>query len=184
MSVSRTEAAEALRDITRTERRSFSAYGYKAGAPQLILWGFLWFAGYGGTYLAPGYAAWIWVLVGAAGSILSAILGMRAKPQRTPAFSWPILFTWLAALGAIASMLVLFYPFSGMQIGSLFPLLIGWAYVILGIWMGGRFSTAGLAVVALTLFGFFYLSPHAFLLWMAFLGGALLIGTGLWLRQA
>lgn len=184
MPLSQVEAADALRDISQTERRSFSAYGYKSAAPFLILWGAMWFAGYGTTYLAPRQANWIWLLIVCVGSIASTVMGIRAKPQGEQRFSWPIFFTWLATLGAIASILAIFYPFSGMQVGSLFPLVIGWSYVILGIWLGGRFAIAGLAIVALTLFGFFELSPNLFLLWMAFLGGAMLIGTGLWLRSA
>lgn len=183
MPMTQQEAAAALHDIARTERRSFSAYGYKSAAPHLILWGLVWFAGYGGTYLFPPYTNWIWAGLVIAGALTSTIVGMRAKPQGEAKFSWRIFFTWLSALAAISSILSIFYPFNGLQVGSLFPLFIGWAYVVLGIWMGGRFSVTGLAIVALTLFGFFYLTPETFLLWMAFLGGAILIGTSLWLRS-
>ncbi len=184
MTVSPEQAQDALRDITRTERRSFSAYGYKSAAPQLVLWGVMWFAGYGGTYLAPPATNWIWLAVVAVGSTGSTLLGMRAKPKGAAKFSWRIFFTWLSALAAISSVLTIFAPFNGMQVGSLFPLFIGWAYVVIGIWMGGRFSILGLAIVALTLFGYFHFAPDAFVLWMAFLGGTILIGTGLWLRSA
>jgi hypothetical protein len=184
MPLSREQAQDALRDITRTERRSFSAYGYKSAAPQLILWGVMWLIGYGGTYLVPPATNWIWLGVVVVGSTGSTLLGMRTKPRNTAKFSWRIFFTWLSALAAIASVLAIFAPFNGMQIGSLFPLFIGWTYVVLGIWMGWRFSILGLAVVALTLFGYFHFSPESFVLWMAFLGSAILIGTGLWLRSA
>lgn len=184
MPVSQTEAAAALQDIARTERRSFSAYGYKSAAPHLILWGLVWVAGYGGNYLFPHQPNWVWLVALAVGAVASTLIGMRSKPAGSQKFSWRILFTWLASLAAIGSILAIFYPFNGLQMGSLFPLSIGWAYVILGIWMGRRFSVAGLAIVALTLFGFFRLPPEFFLLWMAFLGGATLIGTGLWLRSA
>jgi hypothetical protein len=184
MTLSPEQAQNALRDISRTERKSFSDYGYKAAAPQLVLWGVVWFAGYGGTYLWPPATNWIWLAVVIVGSTISTLMGMRARPIGTAKFSWRIFFTWLAALAAIATVLAIFAPFSGMQIGSLFPLFIGWAYVVLGIWMGGRFAIAGLAIVALTLFGFFHFAPDAFVLWMAFFGAAILIGTGLWLRSA
>jgi hypothetical protein len=114
--------------------------------------------------------------------VAGTVIGMRSKPKTKQKFSWRIFFTWLAAMGALSSIASIFAPVNGMQVGSLFPLAIGWAYVIMGIWLGGRFAIAGLVVVALTLFGFFHLDPQQFLLWMAFLGGATLIGTGLWLR--
>jgi hypothetical protein len=184
MPLSPEQAASALSDISRTERRSFSAYGYKSAAPQLILWGVMWFIGYGGTYLIPPLTNWIWLGVVIVGSTGSTLLGMQTKPKSVPKFSWRIFFTWLTALAAISSVLAIFAPFNGMQVGSLFPLFIGWAYVVIGIWMGWRFSIAGLAIVALTLFGFFHLTPESFVLWMTFLGSSILIGTGLWLRSA
>lgn len=183
MPLSRSEAADALRDIARTERRSFSAYGYKSGAPHLILWGIVWVLGYGGIYFFPKQGGWIWLALSLIGALASTLTGMYSKPRGEVKFSWRIFFTWLSALAAIASVLSIFYPFNGMQVGSLFPLVIGWSYVVIGIWMGWRFALAGLAIVALTLFGFFHLPPEDFLLWMAFLGGATLIGTGLWLRS-
>jgi hypothetical protein len=184
MSLSHQEAASALQDIAKTERRSFSAYGYKAAAPHLILWGVVWFGGYIGTYLFPAQSDWVWPAFSLIGAAISTLTGMYSKPRGSVKFSWRIFFTWLAALGAIASVLAIFSPFNGMQIGSLFPLVIGWSYAIMGIWMGWRFIVAGLAIVALTLFSFFRLPPEQFLLCMAFLGGVILIGTGLWLRRA
>lgn len=183
MSLTQQEAAAALEDIAKTERRSSSAYEYKAAAPHLILWGLVWFSGYIGTYLMPSRALWIWLIVDVAGVVASTAIGMRAKPRGEVKFSWRFFLTWCVALTAISSVLSIFYPFTSMQIGTLFPLVIGWAYVIIGIWRGKRFAMAGLAIVALALFSFFQLTPAAFLLSMAFLGGAVLIGTGLWLRS-
>lgn len=183
MPLSKSEAADALRDIAQTERRSSSAYGYKSAAPHLILWGAVWVLGYGGTYLFPQWGGWLWPVVALGGALASTLIGMYSKPSGAARFSWRIFFTWVSALAAISSMVSIFAPVDGMQIGSLFPLVIGWSYVIIGIWMGWRFALAGLAIVALTLFGFFHLPPQEFLLWMAFLGGAILIGTGLWLRS-
>ncbi|HWA91504.1 MAG TPA: hypothetical protein VG889_15815 [Rhizomicrobium sp.] len=182
--LSRDEATATLEDIRKTERRSFSAYGYKSAAPQLVWWGVVWFLGYGGTYLFPPVTNWIWLAVVVVGSTVSTLMGIRSKPKGEAKFSWRIFFTWLAVLAAISSVLAIFAPFDGKQIGSLFPLFIGWAYVVIGIWLGGRFSIAGLAIVALTLFGYFHFAAEAFVLWMAFFGGAILIGTGLWLRSA
>jgi len=176
------EAADALREISKTERRAFSAYGYKSAAPFLILWGCLWFAGYGATDLIPKLANWVWLAIVVIGTVGSTVLGMRTGPGKAR-FSWRIFSIWLAALAALSSIIAVMRPVSGAQIGAVIPLVVGWAYVVLGIWMGLRFVIAGLAIVALTLFGFFFLIAH-FSLWMALVGGATLIGTGLWLRSA
>ena len=184
MSLSSGEAKQALDDIARVGRRSFNAHGYAAAAPQLILWGALWFLGYGATYFFHADAGWVWLGVAVVGSIGSFWIGSATKPVAAPKFSWRIFFTWLAALGAIASVLAIFAPFTGTQIGTLFPLIAGWAYVFLGVWLGPRFVIAGLLIVGLTLFGFFRLSPEHFILWMAFVGSITLVGTGVWLRRA
>ena len=51
--ISPKEAAESLKDARRTERRSGIAFGYSLAAPHLIVWGLVWFAGYGGSDLWP-----------------------------------------------------------------------------------------------------------------------------------
>ncbi len=182
MPLSPSEAADALRDINRTEEHSSILHGYRKSSPFLIVWGVMWALGYGGTYFFPPYTNLIWLCVATVGTIISTIIGMRFKPTDERKFSWKFLFTWLSALGAIASVLTIFFPFSGMQIGSLFPLMIGWAYVVLGIWVGARIAITGLLLVALTLIGFFYL-PAYFMLWMAVVGGGGLILGGIWLRS-
>lgn len=177
------EAADVLRDIDQTEQHSSTLHGYEKASPFLILWGFMWALGYSGSYFFPPYTNLIWLVIAVTGTAISVILGKRARPAGEQKFSWKFFFSWLSAVGAITSVLTIFYPFSGMQIGSLFPLMIGWAYVVLGIWMGARLAITGLFIVALTLVGFFYL-PAYFMLWMALVGGGGLLAGGLWLRSA
>jgi hypothetical protein len=73
-------------------------------------------------------------------------------------------------------------PTGAKQIAALIPLMVAIAYVIPGIWRGPRYVVTGLAVAALTLFGFFLVREH-FFLWMAIIGGAALILAGLWLKR-
>ena len=53
MPLSPNEAADALRDISQTERRSAKAYGYHMMSPHLFLWGAIWLAEYAGFYFNP-----------------------------------------------------------------------------------------------------------------------------------
>jgi len=183
MPLSPNEAADALRDISSTERRSFSAYGYKSAATFLILWGLLWMVGYGGTDLWPAQSGNLWLAVVVVGSVISTILGMRAKPKAGRRVDWRIFATWVSALGFISSMLTVVGKVDDAQVGALIPLFFAWIYVVMGVWMGWRFALAGVALATLTLGGFFFLHQH-FLLWMAFVGGSTLVATGLWLRRA
>ncbi len=182
MAISAREAKEALDEITRTSRHSSQLHAYKSAAPHLVLWGVLWLLGYGATYLVARQAGWVWLAVLVIGGLGSFSSGIAAKPAARPRFSWQIFFTWLAVLGAIASVLAIFAPIRGAQVGALFPLVAGWAYVVLGLWLGTRLILAGSVVVGLTLFGFFALPSGEFMLWMAGVGSLTLIGTGLWLR--
>jgi len=181
MPLSREQAEGALRDITQTERRSASAYGYKSAAPYLILWGILWMIGYGATDLTPHISGLVWAGVCLVGTVASALLGMRGGGVKRP-FSWRIFFSWIAAIFFICAIFTVIKPSDGAQVGAVIPLLVACSYVIMGIWIGTRLAIAGIIIAALTLFGFFYLAAH-FALWMAVVGGVTLIGTGLWLRS-
>ncbi len=52
----------------------------------------------------------------------------------------------------------------------------------MGIWFSRDLVVIGLATTILALVGFLAV-PHLFNLWMAFLGGGTLIGSGLYIRQ-
>lgn len=182
MSLSREEAQGALREVELASRRSSSAYGYKSAAPYLLLWGALWIVGYGATDLTPHMSGPVWGASTVFGVVASALLGMRGGGVRRP-FSWRIFFSWLAAVFFICAIFTVLKPSDGAQIGAVIPLLVACGYVILGIWIGVRLAIAGIIIAALTLFGFFFIPVH-FALWMAVVGGAALIGTGLWLRSA
>ena len=66
MNLSPGQAAESLKEIERTQRRSAEAQGYAHSSPQFILWGLIWMAGYAGTSLLPNYGfvhgiSWLWL---------------------------------------------------------------------------------------------------------------------------
>jgi hypothetical protein len=65
---------------------------------------------------------------------------------------------------------------------ALITLVVAAAYTLLGIWRGPRLIAAGVGLAALTLAGFFFLPAH-FLLWMALVGGGMMVSIGLWLRK-
>src|SRR3954462_8397070 len=83
MVISSTEAAEALRDIAQTDRRTRVSGAYHVASPHLILWGMIWAAGYTGRGLTPP-EQWglVWlplIAIGVAGAIA---LGSRAGARR------------------------------------------------------------------------------------------------------
>ena len=63
MTLSPNEAAGALRDMAAVETRSRRLYGYREASPHLILWGGLWWAGYGLSEPWPHRALAIWITI-------------------------------------------------------------------------------------------------------------------------
>jgi hypothetical protein len=181
MPLSPSEAAETLRDINLTARRSANVYGYQAAAPHLILWGIIWAIGYTGSYVRPGWSS-IWIFLVIAGLIGSFWIGIRMKPTGA-GYDWRFGATALAVFLFIFVLFAIMPPQSDGQAGAFFPILVALFYSLVGIWTRGmRMLLTGIALAALTVFGFFILKQY-FLLWMAAVGGGGLILGGFWLRS-
>ena len=182
MSLSSKEAAETLSDVEHASRRSAQAFGYRKASPHLILWGLVWLIGYSATDLRPADAGLIWLGLVAAGSAVSFLLGWSGGGRAGATNSWRMLGLVAIVLAFIGATFAIFGHVSGMQIGVFTPILVGAIYAGMGLWLGLRFVVTGLAIIALTLGGYFYLPEH-FALWMAFVGGGGLILAGIWLRK-
>ena len=190
MSISRDEAAESLKTIQLAQNRSFQAYGYKSAAPFFFIWGAVWMIGYSSSDLWPGKDVRVWPALLLLAFIASAIVGRSYGRKDTPGararsnrIGLRMTATWVTVFVFIAVVMTVMQPKTAAQAAAFIPLLVAAAYTILGIWMGLRFSIAGIAIAALTLGGFYFLQPH-FQLWMAAVGGSTLVLTGLWLRRA
>jgi len=184
MSISRTEAAEALSEIERTAGRSQELRGYRIGGPILMLWGVIWIVGYVAMGLLPPQQwGWVWLpldLIGLAGTI---VMSARARGGAKSADGWRNLAGFLA-IGAFAGAVLAIFqsPSPGPYLA--FPgLLVGLIYGVIGIWRMTRYAWIGAAVFVATLVGFFCF-PMWLAFWMAATGGGALILGGLWLRSA
>jgi len=183
MTLSRGEAESTLRDISKTERRSSNLFGYRFGAPHLFLWGAIWMIAYGATYLRPEWSI-VWPILIVVGVIGSFWLSWRAKSARADTFGWRYGATLVAVFLFVGALFAILPPHRDAQVAAFFPILVALFYLLIGIWTRGvRMVVLGLAVGALTLFGYFDL-PAYFLLWMAVVGGGGLILGGFWLRHA
>ncbi|MGD0189560.1 MAG: hypothetical protein ABSD74_02345 [Rhizomicrobium sp.] len=182
MPLSSNEAAQTLRDISRTEQRSANAHGYRAGSPHLIVWGVIWAIGYSVNYFRPGWSiAWIPLVI--LGTIASFIIGARTRPESSTMRDWRYAATLVAAILFISALLTVLPPKSDLQIAAFFPILVALFYTLIGIWTKGvRMILLGLAIGALAMIVFFK-APETFALWMAGVGGGGLILGGVWLRS-
>jgi hypothetical protein len=76
-------------------------------------------------------------------------------------------------------------PTDGKQLCAYPALITGCAYMAIGLWRGVRYMISGVAVVAMTLIGFYFIDGLLpITLWFAFVGGGAMILTGLWFRTA
>src|SRR5438105_3050205 len=77
MSLSQDQAAESLKEINRTIRRSALAYSYARTSPYLIMWGLIWMAGYGLSDLFPRAGSWHWTALTLGGLLGGIFIGRR-----------------------------------------------------------------------------------------------------------
>jgi hypothetical protein len=182
MPLSQNEAADALRDISQTERRSAKAYGYHMMSPHLFLWGAIWLAEYAGFYFNP-QLSWLFSALSLAGVAGSFLIAWWMKRGRTNDYSWRYGATLVAAFFFVTAFFTIFHPSSDKQVGAFFPLLVALLYVLMGIWGSAfRMGVTGAALGVITLVGYFYF-PATFMLWMGLAGGGALMLGGLWMRS-
>ncbi len=184
MSLSSKEAAASLSEAEIAGRRSAQLYGYRKASPHLVMWGIIWVLGYGGTDLLHDYTNLIWTMLVAGGLLAGTYLNWRAskcttEAERTPR-AWRMLALGLIAVFFVFATYAIMWPVHGRQLAAYPALITGSVYAAVGLWAGMRYVLAGILVVALTLFGFYYVEH--ILLWMAFVGGGSMILAGLWFR--
>ena len=184
MSISAGEAAAALQEIERTERRTRVSGGYHVASPHLILWGCIWAVGYTGCGLvAVDRWGLVWlplIVLGAAGS---AWLGSRSKGSGAGARSWRSV-TMAAAITVFMGATYFVFHVSDPLPYLVFPALVtGLVYALCGL-LGGlpRFAAIGVMIFLVTLGGY-VATPSLTPYWVAIAGGGGLILGGLWLRR-
>lgn len=185
MPLTPSEASDTLRDIDQAQRRSSSAFGYSMASPHLILWGVIWFVGYGLSYLERDWAGYwpVLVILGFAGS---SYIGWRMQAgceDQRRAFDWRFGATFLLIFAFVTALFAIMPPANGLQAAAFSPLFVGLIYGAIGLWTRAwRMLWLGLAVGGLTVVGYFYAQPW-FLAWLAIVGGGSLILGGIWLRR-
>lgn len=186
--ISAEEAANTLKEVASTEKRSAEAYSYSLSAPYCFVWSAVWFLGYGAEAVVPRshpawmWLGWWWMALTLTGAVVCTLIG-RAQHAHRPGRSWRMaaLFgiIWLFTLALFS----VIHPKNDLQVGAYFPLLFSAVYTAVGLWMGMRYILVGAFVALATLGAYFFLREY-FLFWMALVGGGALLLTGLWMRKA
>lgn len=188
MNVSQEDARESLstvHDVTiQTQRAIASAYANLF----LILWGILWIITFTTAHFYLDYAFHIFMAMAAVGGVgtvvICRIFHSKAPIQEAsgPKLGWRIAAFWILLCAYIIIWLYLLAPFSGLQCNAFICTASMFAYIVMGLWFDSRFMIVlGLALMAVTLVGF-YIIRDSYCLWMAFVGGGAILGTGLYIR--
>jgi hypothetical protein len=181
MSITREDAAHALRVADEAEQRSRLLHGYQSAAPHLILWGCVYAATYAFCYFEPTRGGLAWLIIAPLAIAGDVAIAWRKRTAQTDWIMVPVMT--IAFLAFVIATAAIMRPHDPRQISAFVPLAVAWAYVVLGIHLGWRITFAGIGLGVLTAFGYFALHEW-FMLWMAAVGGGTLLLSGLWLRRA
>jgi len=187
MTVTRDDAASALRDIDRAERHSLTLFNYTAGSPYLLLWGPLWIVAGALGALSPENAGLGWAAVDAVGLAGTGWLVVTQSRRFGEEGGRAAICRFLGAAAVLAAFIALtltvFAPVSGIEIQTFIVLLVAAAYALVGCWFGLRFAAVGAALAGLAVGALSYAPAHAAWIVPCLGGGALILG-GLWMRWA
>ena len=183
MTITKDDATQALSEIDAAQGRVWQAKAYGRASPFLIIWGAVWMVADGLNQFEPGWGL-TWPACIGLGVIASTLVGASFS-RRTDAEwagGWRQFTSWLVVMAFIVSLFFVIPVTSNREIHSIFGLVFGFIYLGMGLWIGWRLAALGVALVALTLIGFYAIDAWYSLYMGLVSGGALILG-GLWLRR-
>jgi hypothetical protein len=187
MSVSPSEAEEALAAIQIMAQKTRKSIASGGTYITLIVTGIVWLIGFLCTqFLSGEIVGYIWGGLSVLGTIAGIILGSRmGKRVRSPATApmvkrvgvfWLLLIVFCIAVMAVAR------PTDGKQATLLVILFIMIGQMSMGLLFSFSSVWWTLPITVLALIGYFLL-PGIFYLWMGVLGGGGMIALGLYIRS-
>lgn len=188
MPISSEQAAQALREVEQTRALSSTLYRYQKASPHLFLWGFIWLVGFSLNDFFPNYINLVWIPLDVVGIACSTYLATRDSAARDEFGlsktnqAWRWLGSIFTIMAFFVSVQLVMQPTAERQVVSLMMLIVSMFYVLRGLWGSPRMGWTGIALAALTAFGFYEVRTH-YDVWMAVVGGASLILAGYWLRR-
>jgi hypothetical protein len=178
------EAAQALNDIEQIVQRVRQSRIYDVASQIMIAVGVLVLAGNLANFVAPRQANVIWIAVNVL-TVASAAALSTMGPRRpgVQGFDLRLLVAFLLFYGFGILCSGVLGHYGPRELGAFWPIYFMLFYCIAGLWFGRAFIVIGLAIIVLTLIGYFFVEGGAFLLWMAAVNGGGLIVSGLWMRR-
>ena len=183
MKVSAPEALEALAAVRAVQARTRRALALAGGGQILMIWGLVWLIGYLGTHVLPWHTAGrLWGAVDLLGIGGTIVVVMRSAPSVRDPMGPRIGLLWISLLLFGGLWIWVAQPTSCSQVGFLLATFAMFGYVVMGLWLDMVFLVIGLTVTAVAALGYILFQP-LFNLWMAFLGGGTLFGSGVYILR-
>jgi hypothetical protein len=187
MNISPTEAEEALAAIQAMMQKTRRAISSSGAYNFLILWGAIWMLGFlNSQFLTSKTSGYVWIGLDILGGILSAIIGIRLnRGVRTSASTisgkriavfWLLLFFYCVIAVGVA------WPVNGKELAMLIILFVTIGWIAMGLLLSFGSIWSALALLVLSLIGYFLL-PSIFYILMAILGGGGMIASGIYVRN-
>jgi hypothetical protein len=188
MNVSQEDAQASLSSVQYVMVQTKKAIASSYANPSLIMWGILWITAFTATHFYYVYAFYIFMAMAVIGGVGTAVIvgifRSRApiKDRSSQKYGRRVTALWIFLCIYIVVWLFLLTPFTGIQCNAFICTAAMFAYIVIGLWFESRFMIVlGLIVTAGTLVGFYLLREY-YCLWMAFVGGGAIFGTGLYIR--
>lgn len=181
MRITPPEAREALAAVEKVQQRTRRALSLAGGGEIAMVWGLVWMVGYVTSYFLPDSAGGrVWVIVDVVGLLATIVLVRRSHHRFDDPLGPRIGALWISLMAFAALWIWVAKPSSSVDIGFLIATFAMFGYVVMGLWLDLVFLVVGLAVTAIATVGYVWFAP-VFDLWMGFLGGGTLLGSGLYI---
>jgi len=179
MDITREEAEISLTTINRVQAQTRRSVAHGGGPYYLMIWGFVWFWGYlAGQFLSDRTAGIVWLILSAAGVIMSIVVGaVMQKRVRRPFHDARVGLFWLALVAYTALIIWLTGVNDPTRFGLLIAIFAMFGYVIMGLWLWAPLAWIGLAITLLGSISY-VLIPGYLNLAMAIMGGGTLFFGG------
>lgn len=179
------QVSDDLRVIRQVMERTRRTSG-RIGGWYMILWGSVWVVGFTANHflLRLGLERaddWMWGILNGIGVLVSIWLGLHAQHRRGHRSTiWRAVFFWWLSLLVFDLLLIwLFGLTEGREIALLILLTIALGYILFGLFTHWTISAIGLFLAVLSVAAALLL-PAYFDLAVGFLGGGVLIASGIW----
>jgi hypothetical protein len=188
MNVSQEDAQASLSSVRGVMVKTKKAIASSYANPSLIMWGILWIIAYTITHFYYIYAFYIFMSMAVVGGVGTAVIvgifrsKAPIKEVSSQKYGRRVTALWIFLCIYIVVWLFLLTPFTGIQCNAFICTVAMFAYIVMGLWFESRFMIVlGLVVTGATLIGFYHMREY-YCLWMAFVGGGTLFGTGMYIR--